>query len=120
VKPAIVRNVEANQKALERAIGPRLGRLFSPRPGTSRFGAVLIYPQDRVVRSGSLARALRKLRPTDRPVLVFAHCFTLEARAEAVAEPSCELISESDFAWTDATYDEIRKPVHTWAPTRKG
>lgn len=120
MKPAIVRNVEANQKALERAIGPRLVHLFSPRPGTSRYGAVLVFPQDRVVRSGSLARALRKLRPTDRPVLVFAHNFTLEARAEAAVEPSCELISESDFVWTDAAYDEIRKPVRTWPHTRKG
>jgi hypothetical protein len=104
LKPAIIRDVPADAVSLKRAIGPKLGKLFVASPTVAKYALVLKFP-DGVVTGRSLGRAIEKLACPRGFTLIVGTGFTLEARQIVEAE-GYDLLSGSEFVWTDATYAE--------------
>jgi hypothetical protein len=107
LRPAITVDVPANRASIERVIGSQLGRLFSANPAISEYAYVLRFPSSKVVTSGEITRALRRLSNARGALLAAGYDFTVEAR-EAAAKARCDIISEKEFGWTDAIYDSTR------------
>jgi hypothetical protein len=102
LKPATIRDVPADVASMTKAIGPKLGKRFIANPKRGEYAFVLKFP-DGVVTGRSVARALQKIPSPRGPILVAGHSFTIEARQTAEAE-GCDLVSMSEFVWTDETY----------------
>jgi hypothetical protein len=103
LKPSIARNVPADGASMTKVLGPRLGALFAPRHRVVAYAFVLRLPTDGTVTSRALAHALGKLPEPRGAILIAGHDFTVEAR-QVAAQASCELISVSEFGWTDAAH----------------
>ena len=108
MNPHIAHDVPATREAIERTFGPRVGKLFVANPAISEYKTVLLFPNTKVVVSGEVARALRKVRSRVGAILVIAKDLTKEARESAIAA-KCDIISEREFGWTDASYQAIRQ-----------
>jgi hypothetical protein len=80
LKPHIARDVPATREAIDRTFGLRIGQLFVANPAVSEYKAVLLFPNTKVVVSGEVAIAAQ-----------------------------CDIISEKEFGWTDASYQAIRQ-----------
>jgi hypothetical protein len=108
LKPHIARDVPATREAINRTFGLRIGQLFVANPAVSEYKAVLLFPNTKVVVSGEVARALKKVSNQAGAILVIAKDLTKEARECAIAA-QCDIISEKEFGWTDASYQAIRQ-----------
>jgi hypothetical protein len=108
LKPKIAHGVAATQEAIERVFGPRIGKLFVANPAVSDYKTVLLFPNTKVIVSGEVARALNKVSGRAGAILVIAKDLTKEAREYAIAA-QCDIISEKEFGWTDASYQAIRQ-----------
>ena len=108
LKPAVTRDVSADAVSMKKAIGPKLGKRFTANPDVTKYAFVLKFP-DGVATGRSVARALQKIQSPRGPTLIAGDCFTLEARQIAAVE-GCDVVSASEFAWTDATYARTREP----------
>ena len=108
MKPQIAHDVPATQEAIERTFGPRVGKLFVANPAVFEYKTVLLFPNTKVIVSGEVARALKKVSGRVGAILVIAKDLTREARESAIAA-QCDIISEKEFGWTDASYQAIRQ-----------
>jgi hypothetical protein len=108
LNPRIAHDVPATREAVERAFGPRIGKLFVANPAIAEYKTVLLFPNTKVVVSGEVARALKKVSSRAGAILVIAKDLTKEARECAIAA-QCDIISEKEFGWTDASYQAIRQ-----------
>ena len=108
MKPQIAHDVPATREAIERTFGPRVGKLFVANPAVSEYKTVLLFPNTKVIVSGEVARALKKVSGRVGAILVIAKDLTKEARESAIAA-QCDIISEKQFGWTDASYQAIRQ-----------
>jgi hypothetical protein len=106
LKPHIAHDVPANREAIERTFGPRVSKLFVVNPAVSEYKTVLLFPNTKVVVSGEVARALKKVSGRIGAILVIAKDLTKEARESAIAA-QCDIISEKEFGWTDASYQAV-------------
>ena len=108
LKPTVIRDVSADNATMIKAIGPKLGKMFSPNPKIAKYAYVLQFPLDGVVTSRALAQALKRLPEPRGSTLLAGYDFTVEARNMAQIE-ACDLISKIEFGWTDALYaDRLR------------
>jgi hypothetical protein len=108
LKPHIVHDVPATREAIERKFGPRVGELFVANPSISEYKTVLLFPNTKVVVSGEIVRALKKISSRVGAILVIARDLTKEARESAIAA-RCDIMSDKEFGWTDASYQAIRQ-----------
>ncbi len=90
------------------AFGPKIGKLFVRNRAVLEYAVVLRFPDTKVIVSGELKRALNKLGAPEGTILVIVRDLTKEAR-EAAIEALCDIISEREFGWTDASYQNIRQ-----------
>lgn len=102
LKPTVVRHVLAEPAAIAKALGPKLATRFVPNPKLAEYAFVLRFPSG-VVTARAVAQALRKLSEPKGSILLAGDGFTVEARQIARAN-NCEVVSLSDFCWTDAEY----------------
>ena len=108
MNPHIAHNVPATREAIERTFGPRSGKLFVANPAVAEYQTVLAFSNTKVVVSGDVTRALRKVGGPLGAILVIAKDLTKEAREAALAA-QCDIISEREFGWTDASFRAIRQ-----------
>ncbi len=108
VKPHIVHDLPATREAIGKAFGQKVAELYVPNPLVSMYVVALRFPDVKVIVSGEVRRALRKVGDASGPALVVAHDLTTEARRIA-ADAGCDLITRSEFGWTDESYTEIRQ-----------
>ncbi len=108
MKPRIAYRVPATREAVEKAFGPQSGALFVPNPLVAAYAVVLRFPGTKVIVSGEIDRALRRVASDLGPILVIARDLTVEAR-HAAAEAGCDVITAGEFGWTDASYGDIRR-----------
>lgn len=101
LKPTIRTEIPADSEAVTKTIGPMFGKLCIPNPKVTKYAFVLQFPSDGVVTSRALAHAIKKLPDPRGSVLIAANDLTVEARK--MAEPEfCDVVSASEFGWTDA------------------
>ena len=110
MKPHVVHNLPATREAIEKAFGQKVGDLFVANPLVSEYAAVLRFPDVKVLISGDLRRALRKVQGTSGPLLIIARDATVEARRLA-ADARYDLLTKGEFGWTDESYNEIRQTL---------
>jgi hypothetical protein len=103
-----VHAVPAKREGIEKAFGPKVGKLFVRNPSVVEYAVVLRFLGTKVIASGEIKRALKKLGMPKGAILVIARDLTKEAR-EAAIEMRCDVISEREFGWTDASYQNIRQ-----------
>jgi hypothetical protein len=103
LRPTIARKVSADRATIEKIIGPKLGKRFTVNPAVAEYAFVLRFPTDGVVTSRAVAQTLKKLPKARGATLIVGYDFTVEARQMAAME-SCDLVSASEFGWTDARY----------------
>jgi hypothetical protein len=104
-RPSFFSSIPAERREIERIAGPRLGRLFIPRPGTATYDCVFVFKRPAVVLSNQLRSAIEKHASAGQRILVIGPDFTVEARSLAV-EAGCEITCEREFGWTDASWHE--------------
>lgn len=109
LKPTVKRNVSADATSMTEALGPKLGKQFVANPKVATYAFVLKFPSG-VATGRSVARALKKIQSPRGPTLIAGDQFTIEAR-QIASEEGCDLVSLSEFAWTDATYARTREPL---------
>jgi hypothetical protein len=103
LKPTVIRKVSTDPAAMAEAIGPKLGKRFSPNPAVAEYAIFTKFPSSGVVSGRAVAEALKKLSERTGPILLAGYDFTVEARQIAQTE-ACELVSIAEFGWTDALY----------------
>ena len=108
MKPQIAYKISASRDAIEKVFGPKVGELFVLNPTVTEYAVVLRFPGEKVVISGELERALRKVSPASGTILVIAREMTLESR-QVAHTAGCDVITKSEFGWTDAAYQAIRQ-----------
>ncbi|HMN71319.1 MAG TPA: hypothetical protein PKA55_05565 [Rhodoblastus sp.] len=108
MKPHIVHDLPATREAIGKAFGQKIAELYVPNPLISLYAVALRFPDVKVIVSGEIRRALRKVESASGPVLIVAHDLTTEAR-RVVVEARCDLMTKQEFGWTDESYTEIRQ-----------
>ena len=102
-KPITFDDVSATREAFDCILGPRLGRLFVPRPGVSRYDSVIVFKRQHVALSNQVRQAIEKFETGKTTVLLVGRDFTVEARTLA-AQTGCDILCEHEFGWPDAMW----------------
>lgn len=106
MKPQIVHKMRATRDAVEKVFGPKIGALFVSSPKVGEYAIVLRFPDTKVILGGQVVRALRKVTASPGPLLIIAKDMTAEAR-NAAADAGCDVLTQREFGWTDASYQRI-------------
>jgi hypothetical protein len=106
LKPSIITDVAGDTLSMKKAIGPKLAKQFSANPKVAKYAFVFKFP-DGVVTGRAVSHAVRKMPTPHGPTLLAGVDFTVEA-AEIARNEGCDVVSQREFGWTDATYAAIR------------
>lgn len=108
MKAQFIYKLKATREAIEKAFGQKIGNQFVVNPLVPEYATALRFPDHKVIGSGEILRALRKVSFESGSVLIIAQDLTMEARRIAI-ENICDVITEREFGWTDISYQNIRQ-----------
>ena len=105
MKAMIQRHVTSSEA--RKLVPKRFASQFRDSDFMAGESVLMVFPHDEVVLSSHARRALGRLTDLSEPVrLAIGHNFTREA-AELLASRGFRLVSERDWAWTDASYKSV-------------
>lgn len=109
LKPQITYDLPATREAVGEAFGQKVAARFVENSLVPAYAVVLHFHGSKVIVSGEIKRALRKVKPYSGQLLLIAQDLTVEARQIAV-EAQYHIITLSEFfGWTDLSYQNIRQ-----------